>query len=155
MYGRVECDYVLPRERDGTPYERYVLDPTWSFGTSKLVFDGERFWLHAVCKRPKLIAPVWATYDATTMTDGGSDSQSSTRILGVDLNVKNYSVVTSAAGFYGKPDELNDRREQFERVRGGLQQTGTRSAHLSFHEMGGREWRHFDECANGIVEDAL
>jgi len=77
----------------------------------------------------------------------------------VDLNVDGYSVVTSVAGFHGNADELNDRRERFERVREGLQQTGTRSAHLTFHEMSGREWRHFDayahDCANGIVFDAM
>ena len=49
--GRLEARYVLPRELDGTPYARYVLDRRWSFSTSKLVYDGDRFWLHAVMKR--------------------------------------------------------------------------------------------------------
>ncbi|MFD1512524.1 RNA-guided endonuclease InsQ/TnpB family protein [Halomarina rubra] len=155
--GRVECQYVLPAELDGTPYERYVLDSRWSFGTSKLVFDGEHFWLHAVCKRPRPTQPVWNKQSAADYN--GSDTQSRIRLLGVDRNVDGYSVVTSVAGFHGNADALNDRREQFERVRGGLQQTGTRSAHLTFHEMSGREWRHFDAyahaCANGIVWDAL
>jgi IS605 OrfB family transposase len=155
--GRVECQYILPRELKGTPYWRYVLDAAWSFGTSKLVFDGERFWLHAVCTRLRPTQPLWAKQSAAD--HWGSDTQSGARVLGVDLNVNRSSVVTSVAGFHGNADELNDRREQFERVRGGLQQTGTRSAHLTFHGMNGREWRYFDkyahDCANGIVEDAL
>lgn len=56
--GRGECQYVHPAELEGTPYERYVLDNRWSFSTSKLVFDGERFWLHAVCKKPRPTQPV-------------------------------------------------------------------------------------------------
>ncbi|MFD1514152.1 RNA-guided endonuclease InsQ/TnpB family protein [Halomarina rubra] len=154
--GRVECRYVLPRDIQGTPYERYVLDSRWSFGTSKLVFDGERFWLHAVCTRPRPTQPVWAT-DA--VDESSSDTQTRIRLLGVDCNVDGHSVVTSVAGFHGNADALNDRREQFERVRGGLQQTGTRSAHRTFYGMSGREWRFFDayahDCANGIVDDAL
>lgn len=45
--GTVTCRYELPAELEGTPYGEYVVDRRWSFGTSKLVFDGERFWLHA------------------------------------------------------------------------------------------------------------
>ncbi|MFD1515724.1 RNA-guided endonuclease InsQ/TnpB family protein [Halomarina rubra] len=154
---RVECRYILPRELQGTPYEQYVLSSKWSFGTSKLVFDGERFWLHAVCTRSRLIHPIWATQSAKGDTD--SDTQTGIRLLGVDLNVNGHSVVTSVAGFHGNADELNDRRKQFEHVRAGLQQTGTRSAHLTFHKMSGRERRSFDayahDCANGIVDDAV
>ena len=155
--GRVECRYVLPADLQGTPYERYVLDSAWTFGTSKLVFDGERFWLHAVCKRPRPTQPIWEKQSAADYR--GSDTHARTRVLGVDLNVTGFSVVTSVAGFHGNADALNDRREQFERVRGGLQQTGTRSAHLTFHRLGGREWRYFDayahDCANAIVADAV
>ena len=155
--GRVECKYVLPADLTGTPYERYVLDSAWSFSTSKLVFDGERFWLHAVCKKPRPTQPIWSKQSAADYR--GSDTNARTRVLGVDLNVKGSSVVTSVAGFHGNAGELNDRRAQFERVRSGLQQTGTRSAHLTYHAIGGREWRHFDayahDCANGIVADAV
>ena len=49
--GRVQARYVLPRKLEATPYARYVLDRRWRFSTSKLVYDGDRFWLHAVIKR--------------------------------------------------------------------------------------------------------
>ena len=51
LNGTVNCRYELPAEIEGTPYGEYLLDRRWSFSTSKLVFDGERFWLHAVMQR--------------------------------------------------------------------------------------------------------
>jgi IS605 OrfB family transposase len=155
----VECRYILPDELQGTPYDRYVLNDEWDYGTSKLVFDGERFWLHLVRTKPVPTQPVWNKQSAADHHDRGSDAQASTRVLGVDLNVDGYSVVTSAGGFYGNADSLNHRREQFERVRGGLQQTGTQSAHRTIREMNGREWRFFDafarDTARGIAADAV
>jgi IS605 OrfB family transposase len=155
LYGRVECRYILPAELDGTPYEQYVLGEDWAFAESKLVFDGDEFWLCLICKKPTPLSPIWAG-DAERR---GSDTRSRIRVLGVDLNVDNYSVVTSLAGFHGNANFLNHRRTEYETVRAGLQQTGTRSAHTTMQEMNGREWRYFDayahECANGIVSDAV
>jgi IS605 OrfB family transposase len=151
--GRVQARYVLPRKLKAAPYARYVLDRRWRFSTSKLVYDGDRFWLHAVMKRH---------YTASEAVDeSGSDTHSgdSTRVLGVDLNVDGYSAVTSAGGFHGNADYLNHRRERFESLRAELQQTGTRSAHLRMKQRKGHEWRWFDQyahdVANGIVADAV
>lgn len=151
--GTVDCRYELPEELEGTPYEWYVLDRRWSFSTSKLVYDGERFWLHAVMKR---------TYTPDPQSDvDGSDTQNKnhTRVLGVDLNVKEYTAVTSAGGFYGNADYLNHRRSEYEELRGELQETGTRSAHLRIQERRGSEWRWFDQyahdVANSVVADAV
>ena len=153
--GRVECRYVLPAELEGTPYEQYVLSEEWSFAESKLLFDADFFWLCLICKKPAPLYPTWSS-DAEQR---GSDTQSGIRVLGVDLNVDNYSVVTSLAGFHGNADYLNNRRNEYEKVRAGLQQTGTRSAHKTMHGRKGREWRYFDayahDCANGIVYDAV
>ena len=151
--GRVEARYVLPRELEGTPYAQYVLDRRWQFSTSKLVYNGDRFWLHAVMKRHYI--------DSEAVDASGSDTHNGdyTRVLGVDLNVDSASAVTSAGGFHGNADHLNHRREQFEALRAELQQTGTRSAHLRMKARKGREWRWFDQyahdVANRIVADAV
>lgn len=55
--GRVECRYVLPAELEGTPYEQYVLSEEWSFAESKLLFDGDLFWLCLICKKPTPLYP--------------------------------------------------------------------------------------------------
>ena len=129
----VECQYELPEDLTGTPYERYVLDARWSFSTSKLVYDGERFWLHAVMKRRYAEDPVYPP-----ASDGSDTQEDFTRVLGVDLNVNGYSAVTSAGGFHGNADYLNHQRREFEKRRASLQQTDTRSAHLTFHRIGDR-----------------
>ena len=45
------------------------------------------------------------------------------------------------------------------RLRGGLQQTGTRSAYLRFQQRCGTEWRYYDQyahhVANSIKQEAL
>ena len=151
--GRTEARYLLPRELEGIPYARYVLDRRWQFSTSKLVYDGERFWLHAVMKRHYTAA------EAVDTARSDTHSGDSTRVLGVDVNVDGYSAVTSAGSFHGNADHLNHRRERFEALRAELQQTGTRSAHLRMKQRKGREWRWFDQyahdVANGIVADAV
>lgn len=58
--------------------------------------------------------------------------------LGVDLNVDGYLAVTSTGAFFGNADYLNHKRDEYERRRGNLQQTGTRSAHLTIKSIGSR-----------------
>jgi len=156
--GRVACQYELPRELEGTPYAEYVLDRRWAFGTSKLVFDGERFWLHAVMKRQFGDGPVYAPETETGSDTHNEDTQIH-RVLGVDLNVDGATAVTSTGQFYGNADALNAYREDQEQLRRELQQTGTRSAHLRFQERGGVEWRYYDQyahyVANSIKQEAL
>jgi IS605 OrfB family transposase len=150
--GRMECRYRLPEELPGTPYDRYVLDRRWSFATSKLVYDGEQFWLHAVMKR---------TYsDVSPSTTTRSDtSEDLTRVLGVDVNVDGYTAVTWIGGFHGNADELNHRRRAYETLRGELQQTGTRSAHRRLQDQRGVERRYYrqycHDVANEIVAEAV
>jgi len=153
--GTVTCRYELPRELAGTPYAEYVLDRRWSFSTSKLVFDRERFWLHAVMKRQFGDDTVYAP-----KTNGSDTHNEDThRVLGVDLNVDGATAVTSTGHFYGNADALNAYRDDQERLRGELQQTGTRSAHLRFQERRGTEWRYYDQyahyVANSIKQEAL
>jgi IS605 OrfB family transposase len=150
--GTVDCPYELPKDIEGTPYEQYVLDPDWSFSTSKLVYDGQRFHLHAVLKR------IYTDGSASDV-DSDTHSENRTRVLGVDLNVKGHTAVTSAGGFHGNTDHLNHRREQYEALRGELQETGTRSAHLRLQQRSNHEGNWFDQyahdVANSVVADAV
>jgi transposase, IS605 OrfB family, central region len=150
--GTVTCRYELPAEVEGTPYGEYILDRRWSFSTSKLVFDGERFWLHAVMHRQFGDNPVYAPQT----DDSSSDTH---RVLGVDLNGDGATAVSSTGQFYGNADALNSYRSEQEQLRGELQQTGTRSAHLRFQQRRGTEWRYSDQyahhVANSIKQEAL
>ncbi|MFB6117516.1 hypothetical protein [Halosegnis sp.] len=51
--GRVECEYDLPDEADGTPHDEYLLNKDYSFSTSTVHYDSEadEFYLHAVMER--------------------------------------------------------------------------------------------------------
>ena len=156
LTGTVTCRYELPVQIEGTPYGECVLDRRWSFSTSKLVFDGERFWLHAVMQRQFGDEPVYAP----NADDASSDTPEDThRVLGVDLNVDGATAVTSTGQFYGNGDALNAYRSEQEQLRGELQQTGTRSAHLRFQQRRGGEWRYYDQyahyVANSIKKEAL
>jgi IS605 OrfB family transposase len=156
LTGTVTCRYELPTKIEGTPYGEYVLDRRWSFSTSKLVFDGDRFWLHAVLQRQFGDDPVYAPQ----IDDASSDTPEDThRVLGVDLNVDGTTAVTSTGQFYGNADALNAYRSEQEQVRGELQQTGTRNAHLRFQQRRGTEWRYYDQyahhVANSIKQEAL
>ncbi len=156
LNGTVNCRYELPAEIEGTPYGEYLLDRRWSFSTSKLVFDGERFWLHAVVQRQFGDEPVYAPNADNASSDTPEDTH---RVLGVDLNVDGATAVTSSGQFYGNADALNAYRSEQEQLRGELQQTGTRSAHLRFQQRRGTEWRYYDQyahhVANAIKQEAL
>jgi hypothetical protein len=128
--GRVECDYVLPDDPGVTPIGEYLLNEDYEFRTSTLQYDHETesFYLHARMRR--------STDDEQSTTDS-SDTEHRT-VLGVDLNVDGSLAVTSTGAFVGNADEMNHRRREFEQTRGSMQQTGTRSAHLSIQSMDDR-----------------
>lgn len=154
--GRVNLRYVLPADLKETPYERYVLDSAWSFSTSDLVYRHGEYWLHLTLSR-EFNDRHWTDRIGGEVSD--APSEDTIRVLGVDLNVHNYTAVTSAAGFHGNANRLNDRRSRFEALRGELQQTATRSAYQRFQQRRGVEAAWFDEyahlVANGIVDDAF
>jgi putative transposase len=156
LTGTVTCRYELPAEIEATPYGEYVLDRRWSFSTSKLVFDGKRLWLHAVMQRQFGDDPVYAP----TPDDASSDTPVDThRVPGVDSSVSRATAVSSTGQFYGNADALNAYRSEQEQLRGELQHTGTRSAHLRFQQRRGTEWRYYDQyahhTANSIKQEAL
>ena len=87
--GRVECEYDLPDDAEGTPYGEYLLNDDYSFSTSTVQYDSEadEFYLHAVMKRELDVAcPKKAEHS---------------KVLGVDCNVNDHIAVTSTGTFVG------------------------------------------------------
>ncbi|ESS10373.1 MAG: transposase, IS605 OrfB family, central region [uncultured archaeon A07HR60] len=80
------------------------------------------------------------------------------RVLGVDCNVDDHVAVTSTGAFVGNAGYLNHQRREFEKRRASLQQTGTRSAHLTYHQIGDRfrQWSedHLHQWSKEIVAEA-
>ena len=144
--GRVECEYDLPDTPDGTPHGEYLLNDDYSFSTSTVHYDSEadEFYLHAAMERE---------LDADR-PEKAEDS----RVLGVDCNVDDHIAVTSTGAFVGNADYLNHQRREFEKRRASLQQTGTRSAHLTFQRIGDRFGRwsedYLHRCSKELVEEA-
>jgi putative transposase len=144
--GRVECEYDLPDDPEGTPHGEYLLNDDYSFSTSTVHYDSERdeFYLHGVMERE---------LDAAS-PEKAEDS----RVLGVDCNVDDHIAVTSTGKFIGNADYLNHQRREFEKRRASLQQTDTRSAHLTYQRIGNRFGRwsedYLHRCSKQIVAQA-
>ena len=148
--GRVECEYVLPDDPTGTPIGEYLLNEEYEFRMSTLQYDrsSEAFYLHARTCR---------TTDEHEQSTAVSNAKHRA-VLGVDLNVDGSLAVTSTGAFIGNADEMNHRRREFEKTRGSMQQTGTRSAHLSIQPMDDREHRWMKDelhrASNQILDEA-
>ncbi|WP_436343521.1 RNA-guided endonuclease InsQ/TnpB family protein [Natronorubrum sp. FCH18a] len=149
--GRVECDYVIPDDAEGTPIGKYLLNEDYEFRMSTLQYDRstESFYLHARMRRIE--------NDDREQSTASSDTKHRT-VLGVDLNVDGSLAVTSTGAFIGNADEMNHRRREFEKTRGSMQQAGTRSAHLSIQSMKDREHRwmrdELHRASNQILKEA-
>ncbi len=144
--GRVECEYDLPENLDDTPHGEYLLNKEWSFATSTVHYDSEadEFVLHAVME--------------TDVDASSPEKAEHSNVLGVDCNVDDHTAVTSTGAHIGNADSLNHKRREFEKRRGSLQQTGTRSAHQTFHRISGRFGRwgedYLHRCSKAIVAEA-
>jgi len=144
--GRVECTYDLPENPVNTPHGEYLLNDDWSFATSTVHYDSEtdEFYLHAMMERQLNVSSPEKAEDSN--------------VLGVDCNVDDHIAVTSTGAYIGNADYLNHQRREFEKRRASLQQTGTRSAHQTFHRIGSRFGRwsedYLHRCSKAIVEEA-
>ena len=144
--GRVECEYDLPNAPEGTPHGEYLLNDDYSFSTSTVHYDSEsdEFYLHAAMERELDVAH--------------PEKAEHSRVLGVDCNVDDHIAVTSTGTFVGNADFLNHQRREFEKRRASLHQTGTRSAHLTFQQIGARFGRwsenYLHRCSKALVEEA-
>jgi putative transposase len=139
---RVRCALALPDADDG--YQRQYLDSDeWSVTESTLTARDGDYFLHIGFRRPK------TDTERNTAEDG--------TVLGVDLGIDNLAV-TSTAQFINGRELTHDLRE-FEKVRAGLQQTGTRSAHRTLEQASGRELRYVRDvlhrASNAIIDEAL
>jgi putative transposase len=144
--GRVECEYDLPEDPEGTPHGEYLLTDDYSFSTSTVHYDSEadEFYLHAAMERE--------------LNASSPEKAEHSRVLGVDCNVDDHLAVTSTGAFVGNADYLNHKRREFEKRRASLQQTGTRSAHLTVQRIGDRFGRwsrdYLHQCSKEIVSEA-
>ena len=166
--GRVECDYVLPDTPEGTPIGEYLLNGNYEFRMSTLQYDrfSESFYLHARMRRVEANEQSTADSSDVHQTQPDAAHQNALRsedakhrtVLGVDLNVDSSLAVTSTGAFIGNADEMNHHRREFEKTRGSMQQTGTRSAHLSIQSMNDREHRWMQDelhrASNEILDEA-
>jgi len=141
--GRVSAEYVFPEETTNTPFETYWNNPEWERNSATLHMRDGTYYLHVnFQKEPET--------DVSAVENG--------TVLGVDFNVDGSLAVTSTGAFLGNADYLNHKRNQYERTRGGLQETGTRSAHLSIKSIGDRfsNWSedYLHRVALAIVQEA-
>ncbi|RJX49347.1 RNA-guided endonuclease InsQ/TnpB family protein [Halonotius pteroides] len=139
---RVRCPLALPHADNGYQHQ-YLDSDKWSITESTLTVRDGDYFLHIGFRRAK--------------DDTERDTAEDGTVLGVDLGIENLAV-TSTARFCSGRDLTHNLRE-FEKVRAGLQQTGTRSAHRTLEQSSGRELRYIrdvlHQASNAIVDEAL
>jgi IS605 OrfB family transposase len=139
---RVRCNLALP-EADNHYQRQYLNSDEWSVTESTLTARDGDYFLHIGFRRHK------NDTERNTAEDG--------TVLGVDLGIENLAVTSTAYFFSGR--ELTHDLREFEKVRAGLQQTGTRSAHRTLEQSSGRELRYvrdaLHQASNAIVDEAL
>ena len=140
---RVTAEFVTPEDDEGTPFAEYWTDE-WERTEATLHKRDGTYYLHVTVK--KEVEPAGPTDENGV-------------VLGVDLNVDGYIAVTSTGAFFGNADYLNHKRDEYERRRGNLQQTGTRSAHLTIKSIGSRfaRWSadYLHRVSKAIVREAV
>ena len=141
---RVTAEYVTPVTEDGTPFEDYWTDE-WEKAEATLHKRDGTYYLHVDVKK-----------EVEHYCDDASEYGV---VLGVDLNVDGSLAVTSTGAFLGNADYLNHKRDEYERRRGNLQQTGTRSAHLTIKLIGSRfaRWSadYLHRVSKALVREAV
>ena len=156
--GRVTAEYVLlpEDEREDTPFGRYYESDDWDASSATLQYDeqDDTFSLHVTLKNPNFKSDGTERQECESRDDATENGV----VLGVDLNVTGAFAVTSTGESIGSADHLNHKREQYEQRRARLQQTGTRSAHLTIQSIGSTfsewslNWLH--NRANDLIAEA-
>jgi putative transposase len=143
---RVTAELVTPEDEEGTPFAEYWT-PEWKRKEATLHKRDGTYYLHVAVE--KEVEPA----------DSGEEQTENGVVLGVDLNVDGYLAVTSTGAFLGNAGYLNHKRDEYERRRGNLQQTGTRSAHLTIKSIGSRfaRWSadYLHRVSKAIVQEAV
>jgi len=139
---RVRCGLALPEDQDGYQY-RYINDDSWVLTESTLTVRDGDYYLHIGFRQQK--------------TKAGESTAEDRTVLGVGLGIENLAVTSTARFVSG--GELQHRHEEFEKVCGGLQETGTESAHRTYVRRGDAEARfnrdYLHRVANTIVDEAV
>jgi len=141
--GRVKAEYVYP---DDSIQTEYMESDEWDKQGAKLRYDQQTdtYYLHVSVKQER---------------DDTQEEAEGRTVLGVDRNVDGYLAVTSSGAFIGNADLLNHKRREYERRRGNLQQTGTRSAHLTIQSIGDRfaNWseNYLHHVSKEVVTEAV
>ncbi len=142
--GRVRAEFVYPPDED-CPQRQYLGGDEWEPKGATLHYerdDGE-YYLHATVERDEPETELGEAENGT--------------VLGVDVGVKNIAV-TSTGTFYSG-GLFNHRRDEYERIRGSLQQTSTESAHRTIDQMGNQERRWNNDVlhriSKAIVQEAI
>jgi IS605 OrfB family transposase len=143
---RVTAELVMPEDDAGTPFGEYWTDD-WERKEATLHKRDGTYYLHVAVE--KQVDPA----------NSGDEQTENGVVLGVDLNVDGYLAVASTGAFLGNADYLNHKRDEYERRRGNLQQTGTRSAHLTIKSIGSRVARwsadYLHRVSKAIVQEAV
>jgi putative transposase len=136
--GRIRAEYVLPPEGEN-PQTEYLRGDEWELRESTLHYRPESgdYYLHTTVAKDE---------DTSEEAENGT-------VLGVDVGVENIAVTST--GRFWSGGLLNHRREQYDAVRGGLQQTGTESAHRTMQHIGERERRWVDDLLHRISKDLV
>lgn len=139
--GRIHAEYVYPDDED-CPQARYLSDEWESKGaTLHYDHDSDDYYLHITVVNDD---------EELGETENGT-------VLGVDLGVK--TIAATSTGQFWSAGYLNHRRNEYERIHGTLQQTGTESAHRTIEELGDRESRWSDDylhrLSKALVQEAI
>ena len=137
--GRVRCGLVLPDDEDGYQYQ-YLDNDEWEVTESTLTARDGDYFLHLGFRKPNPDAEESPAEDRT--------------VLGVDLGIENLAVTSTA--HFESGQELLDEHREFERVRGGLEETGTESAHRTLVQRNkSRAHTSADNTARRVRTEAI
>ncbi len=140
-HSRVQADLELPEGEEGHQ-NQYIDSEKWETTESSLHYRDGGWFLHLGFRKLKA--------ETAETTENGT-------VLGVDLGIESLAVTSTAYFFSGR--ELNHNLREFEKVRAGLQQTGTRSSHRTLEQSSGRELRYVRDvlhrASNAIITEAL
>ncbi|WP_226008221.1 RNA-guided endonuclease InsQ/TnpB family protein [Natrinema salinisoli] len=142
--GRIEADYLLPDDDNGTPHSEHLFSEEYETTGAELHYRDGTWVLHVHCKK-----------DVESDTSEQATTENGT-VLGVDLGVNTLAVTST--GTFWPGDEFDHWRREYEKRRGSLQQCGTRWAHENIQSVGRKEDGRFKlmlhHISNELVDEA-
>lgn len=139
--GRIEADYMLPADPDGTPHGEYLFSDEYDITGAELHYNHGEWELHIRTKTD--VEPDTPTQAAT---ENGT-------VLGVDLGVNTLAVTSTGTFWTG--DEFDHWKREYEKRRGDLQQCDTRWAHQNIEAVGRKEAGRFTTMLHRISNELV